>query len=120
MHLKNASDLGDGFKIAHRDLELRGVGQILGKAQSGKVKAIGLGLYQQLIAETVAELKGDKYQTWRDIELKLNLDIALPEKFFKSPEAKLSFYQKIARIHNLAEIEEWQKKITNDNHRNLI
>ncbi len=119
-HLKLASGLGDGFKIAHRDLELRGVGQILGKAQSGKVKSIGLGLYQQLIAETIAELKGNKYQNWREVELKINLDISLPEKFFKSPEDKLSFYQKIARMHNLAELEAMSKKITNENHLNLL
>ncbi len=100
-HLKLASALGDGFKIANYDLELRGVGQILGKAQSGKVKSIGLGLYQQLIAETIAELKGQILKPWRDVEIKLNLDLNLPKNFFNSIAEKLSFYQDLTRIKDL-------------------
>jgi transcription-repair coupling factor len=119
-HLKLASGLGDGFKIANKDLELRGVGQILGKAQSGKVKSIGLGLYQQLIAETVAEIKGQKNKPWRDIELKLNLPTDLPKSFFKQEEEKLSFYQKISRLKDISEIKQALKKITNSNHQNIL
>lgn len=103
--LKSASALGDGFKIASRDLELRGVGQILGKAQSGKVKTIGLGLYQNLIAETVNELKGQVNKVWRDIEIKLPLETNLPDKNFNSLVDKINFYQKVSRQHDLTMIE---------------
>lgn len=109
-HLKLASALGDGFKIAHYDLELRGIGQILGKAQSGKVKSIGLGLYQQLVAEAIAELKGQILRPWRDVEIKLNLDLALPKSFFNSIAEKLSFYQNLTRIKDLDIIQEKIKK----------
>ena len=119
-HLKLASDLGDGFKIANKDLELRGVGQILGKAQSGKVKSIGLGLYQQLIAETVAEIKGQKNKPWRDVELKLNFGTDLPKNFFKQEEEKLSFYQKISRIKDVSEISQSLKKISHPHHQNIL
>ena len=119
-HLKLASDLGAGFKIAHRDLELRGVGNILGKAQSGKVKAIGLGLYQQLIASTVAELKGQVYQTWRDIEIKLKLDTTVPDKMFSNIAEKLSWYQTISRIRNLEDIRKLYKKYKSENIHNIL
>lgn len=119
-HLKSASALGDGFKIAHRDLELRGVGQILGKAQSGKVKSIGLGMYQQLIAETVAEIKGQVPTIWRDIEIKLDLDTDLPDKLFSDMKEKLNFYQKINRIQNLEAINKEIKKAKNDNLANIL
>ncbi len=119
-HLKLASDLGAGFKIAHRDLELRGVGNILGKAQSGKVKAIGLGLYQQLIASTVAELKGQVFKTWRDIEIKLKLDTNIPDKIFNNIGEKLSWYQAISRIRDLEQMKKLYKKHKNPNIHNIL
>jgi transcription-repair coupling factor len=119
-HLKLASDLGAGFKIAHRDLELRGVGNILGKAQSGKVKSIGLGFYQQLIAETIADLKGQVYQTWRDIEIKLKLDTTVPNKMFNNIAEKLSWYQKISRIRNIEDIKKLYKKHKDPNIHNIL
>ena len=118
--LKLASGLGDGFKIANKDLELRGVGQILGKAQSGKVKSIGLGLYQELIAETVAELKGQTIQIWRDIDIKLKLQTELPKNFFNSAEEKLFFFQKISRIKDLETLAENSQHISNEEHQNIL
>ena len=119
-HLKLASALGDGFKIANYDLELRGVGQILGKAQSGKVKSIGLGLYQQLIAETIAELKGQILKPWRDVEIKLNLDLNLPKTFFNSIAEKLSFYQDLTRIKDLEIIAQKIKDTENKALKNIL
>ncbi len=103
--LKQASHLGEGFKVANKDLELRGVGQILGQAQSGKVKTIGLGLYQQLISETIREIKGQPVKYWRDVEIKLPIDTSLPPDFKKSIAEKIIFYQKISQERNLEKIE---------------
>lgn len=111
--LKNAQELGAGFKIAHRDLELRGVGNILGKAQSGKVKAVGLGMYQQLIAETILEIKGQKTKPWRDIEIRLPLDTTLPHD-------SLKIYQKLCRIRDLDEIDMEISKTDNTNIKNIL
>lgn len=103
--LKQASHLGEGFKVANKDLELRGVGQILGQAQSGKVKTIGLGLYQQLISETISEIKGQPVKYWRDVEIKLPIDTSLPLDFKKSIAEKIIFYQKISQERDLEKIE---------------
>ncbi len=103
--LKQASNLGEGFKVANKDLELRGVGQILGQAQSGKVKTIGLGLYQQLISETIREIKGQPVKYWRDVEIKLPIDTSLPTDFKKSIAEKIIFYQKISQERSLEKIE---------------
>lgn len=119
-HLKSASALGDGFKIAHKDLELRGVGQILGKAQSGKVKSIGLGMYQQLISETIAEIKGQAPNIWRDIDIKLDVDTELPDKLFGDVKEKLNFYQKINRIQDLEIINKEIKKASIESLQNIL
>lgn len=111
--LKTASDLGAGFKIAHRDMELRGVGNILGKTQSGKVKAVGLGMYQQLITETVLEIKGQKIKNWRDIEIRLDLDTTLPHDSLKT-------YQKLCRIRDLDELNLEISKTDNQNMKNIL
>ncbi|MCB9802836.1 DEAD/DEAH box helicase [Candidatus Nomurabacteria bacterium] len=119
-HLKLASSLGDGFKIANKDLELRGVGQILGKAQSGKVKSIGLGLYQQLISETVAELKGQILKPWKDLEIKLKIPTELPRNFFSNPEEKIFFFQKISRLKNLEDLKKAKNKSSDHHYQNIL
>lgn len=119
-HLKFASGLGDGFKIAHKDMELRGVGQILGRAQSGKVKSIGLGMYQQLITETIAELKGQKMKTWRDIEIKLYLDTNLPDKFYDQISAKLKFYQTVSYMRDIKTIEKKISQAKEESVKNIL
>lgn len=113
--LKQASQLGEGFKVANKDLELRGVGQILGQAQSGKVKTIGLGLYQQLISETIHEIKGQPVKYWRDVEIKLPIDTSLPVDFKKSIAEKIIFYQKISQERNLEKIAKNIHETTNKN-----
>ncbi len=103
--LKQATHLGEGFKIANKDLELRGVGQILGQAQSGKIKTIGLGLYQQLISETIMEIKGQPIKYWRDVEINLPVDTSLSINFKKTIAEKIIFYQKISQERRLEIIE---------------
>ncbi len=117
--LKQASHLGEGFKVANKDLELRGVGQILGQAQSGKVKTIGLGLYQQLISETIREIKGQPVKYWRDVEIKLPIDTSLPVDFKKSIGEKIIFYQKISQERDLEKIEKNIHTATDKNIVNL-
>jgi transcription-repair coupling factor (superfamily II helicase) len=119
-HLKFASSLGDGFKIAHKDMELRGVGQILGRAQSGRVKSIGLGMYQQLVTETIAELKGQKTKTWRDIEIKLYLDTNLPDKLYNEIPAKLKFYQTVSYMRDVSTIDKKISKATEESVKNIL
>jgi transcription-repair coupling factor (superfamily II helicase) len=70
--IKQYSSLGAGFRIAMRDLEIRGAGSILGTAQSGHIMAIGFDLYCQLLKQAVAQLKGKKFQTRLDVDLRLD------------------------------------------------
>src|SRR5437879_8566930 len=70
--IKQYSSLGAGFRIAMRDLEIRGAGSILGTAQSGHILAIGFDLYCQLLKQAVAQLKGGKFQPRLDVDLRLD------------------------------------------------
>ncbi len=85
--IKQYSSLGAGFRIAMRDLEIRGAGSILGTAQSGHIMAVGFDLYCQLLKQAVAQLKGDKLQLRLDVDLRLDF-VATNEAEFV-PAAKI-------------------------------
>jgi transcription-repair coupling factor (superfamily II helicase) len=70
--IKQYSSLGAGFRIAMRDLEIRGAGSILGTAQSGHILAIGFDLYCQLLKQAVAQLKGRKFKPRLDVDLRID------------------------------------------------
>src|SRR5947209_3854672 len=72
------TELGSGFKIAMRDLEIRGAGNLLGTGQSGHIAAVGYDLYVQMVSETVAELKGEPLKEPAEIKLDLPVDANLP------------------------------------------
>ena len=88
--IKQYSSLGAGFRIAMRDLEIRGAGSILGTAQSGHIMAVGFDLYCQLLKQAVAQLKGDKLQLRLDVDLRLDF-VATNEAEWvqvRSPESR--------------------------------
>jgi transcription-repair coupling factor (superfamily II helicase) len=85
--IKQYSSLGAGFRIAMRDLEIRGAGSILGTAQSGHIVAIGFDLYCQLLKQAVAQLKGQKARFRLDVDLKLDF-VATNEGEYIAPQAK--------------------------------
>jgi transcription-repair coupling factor (superfamily II helicase) len=82
--IKQYSSLGAGFRIAMRDLEIRGAGSILGTAQSGHIIAIGFDLYCQLLKQAVTQLKGEKPRFRLDVDLKLDF-VATNEADFVTP-----------------------------------
>jgi transcription-repair coupling factor (superfamily II helicase) len=82
--IKQYSSLGAGFRIAMRDLEIRGAGSILGTAQSGHIMAVGFDLYCQLLKQAVAQIKGDKLQLRVDVDLRLDF-VATNEAEFVQP-----------------------------------
>jgi transcription-repair coupling factor (superfamily II helicase) len=85
--IKQYSSLGAGFRIAMRDLEIRGAGSILGTAQSGHIIAVGFDLYCQLLKQAVAQIKGDKLQLRVDVDLRLDF-VATNEAEFVQPGAE--------------------------------
>jgi transcription-repair coupling factor (superfamily II helicase) len=109
-----ASDLGSGFRIAMRDMEIRGAGNLLGAAQSGNMHAVGMDLYGQLLQEAVAELflaqgkesadPGSAPTELPRVELPLNASI--PEAYLPHMATRLSIYQRLARIQSPEEAKE--------------
>jgi transcription-repair coupling factor (superfamily II helicase) len=108
--LLEAKELGSGFQIAQRDLEIRGAGNILGEKQSGNIKAIGLSLYCRLLAQAVEEIKTGKKQEDSDVTIDLPLAAYIPKNFIASENERLSLYQKIANIYGLEELQKFKEK----------
>ncbi|NQU08950.1 MAG: transcription-repair coupling factor, partial [Candidatus Abyssubacteria bacterium] len=93
--IEEFSELGSGFKIALRDLEIRGAGNILGAEQHGDISAVGFELYCQLLEEAVNELQGEKPEKILLPTAEFNLDCFIPDDYVASPAQKLALYKKI-------------------------
>ncbi len=109
--LNEARELGSGFQLALRDLEIRGTGNILGKEQHGQVGAVGLNLYTRLLSQAIEELKtGIKQEELRDIIIDLPLDIGIPKTLIPSEPKRLKLYQEIANFVTIPELKEFKKR----------
>jgi transcription-repair coupling factor (superfamily II helicase) len=104
--LQRFTELGAGFQIASHDLEIRGAGNMLGDNQSGHVASVGFELYTELLAEAIAELKGEDYQPQNDPELNIDVDLIIPEDFVDDVHERLKLYRRLSRALNLEELEE--------------
>jgi transcription-repair coupling factor (superfamily II helicase) len=109
-----ATELGSGFKIAMRDLEIRGAGNLLGTGQSGHVAAVGYDLYCQMVSEVVAELKGEEVREPAEVKLDLPLDANLPKSYVPKEELRLEAYRRLATVATEAEVvdirTEWEDR----------
>ncbi len=101
-----ATELGSGFQIAMRDLEIRGAGNLLGTGQSGHIAAVGYDLYCQMVTEAVAELNGQK--TPAKVEVKIDLPVAanLPPSYVDGQYQRLEAYRKLATVRSPGEVED--------------
>jgi len=104
--IREYTELGSGIKIAMRDLEIRGAGNLLGAEQHGQVSAVGFDLYCKMLEETVREMKGEPIKKQQEIELDLEINAFIPEWYIKDVSTKLSFYQRIERINDEDKIDE--------------
>ena len=93
--IKEYESLGAGFQMALRDMEIRGVGDILGKAQWGQVTAIGYELYQQMLAEAVGKLQGKEEVSEIDPEIRIGLDAYIPEEYCPDQHLRLGLYKRL-------------------------
>lgn len=99
--IKDFNELGSGYKIAMRDLELRGAGNLLGESQSGHIESIGYDLYVRMLKETIDEIKGIKTKKIdKNVKIDLNLDIYIPDEYIKDENEKINIYKKISYIEN--------------------
>ena len=109
-----ATELGSGFKIAMRDLEIRGAGNLLGTGQSGHIAAVGYDLYCQMVSEAVAELKGEPVREPAEIKLDLPVAAHLPREYVPKEELRLEAYRRLAAVTTDAEVldirAEWEDR----------
>lgn len=103
--LKRFTELGSGFQIAMHDLEFRGAGSILGRAQSGHVAAVGYELYAKLLDRAVRRLTGKKVEEEIDPELGLKVAAYLPEGYVTDPGTRIDLYKRLASRDSSEEIE---------------
>src|SRR5690606_29833249 len=104
--IKDFTEFGSGFKIAMRDLEIRGAGNLLGVEQHGHIEAIGYDLYVKFLNETIKKLKGEKIEEVVNTSIDLNIDGYIPTSYIEDEEQKIDIYKKIAVIENLEDYRE--------------
>jgi transcription-repair coupling factor (superfamily II helicase) len=110
-----STELGSGFKIAMRDLEIRGAGSLLGESQSGHIAAVGYDLYCQMVTEAVSEMKGEPAPN-RPPEIKLDvpMDSFLPQDYVAKEELRLEAYRRLADVTTESQVDdirtEWEDR----------
>ena len=111
--IREFTDLGSGFKIAMRDLEIRGAGNLLGAEQSGHMEAVGYDMYCRMLNEAVLHLKGvsrkeDTFETAVDLQL----DAYIPEDYIPDETEKLSWYKRVALVKSQEDYEDITEELT--------
>ena len=104
--IKEFTEFGSGFKIAMRDLEIRGAGSLLGEIQSGHMEQVGYDTYCKLLDEVVKEMQGTKVKEEKEIQIDINLSSYIPEYYIEDSAQKIEIYQDIALCRNDKDIED--------------
>jgi transcription-repair coupling factor (superfamily II helicase) len=114
--IKEFTTLGSGYRIAMRDVEIRGVGNILGTKQHGHMVNVGFDTYCQLLEETVLELKGEKVQKCKPAIIDINVTAYIPDDWVGSSEQKMIEYKRLADVNNQTELDyivsEWKDRFS--------
>jgi transcription-repair coupling factor (superfamily II helicase) len=105
------TELGSGFKIAARDLEIRGAGNLLGAEQSGHIAAVGYDLYTQLIQEAVRELKGEAQEVVVEPTIRLRAEGYIPETYVADPTLRLNLYKRLAAISAAGRLQDFAEEL---------
>ncbi|MSX32403.1 MAG: transcription-repair coupling factor, partial [Actinobacteria bacterium] len=100
------TDLGSGFKLAMRDLEIRGAGNMLGGAQSGHIAAVGFDLYCELVTEAVSELKGERIEQPFEVVLDLPADAHLPRDYVERDDVRMEAYRRLAGVESPQDVDD--------------
>jgi len=109
--IEEYAELGAGFKLAMRDLEIRGAGNILGAEQSGHIAAVGYDLYCRLLDQAVRELKHEEIEEHSDIDLDLQLDAYIPNDYVRSDALKMEAYRRLARARTVEDVRDAETEL---------
>jgi len=104
--IQEFADLGAGFRIAARDLEIRGSGNLLGGEQSGEIAAVGFEMYTKLLEETIAELRGEPVEEAIETTINLGVAIYIPHDYVSDENLRMMFYKKVASAKDEARLDE--------------
>lgn len=125
--IEQFSDLGSGFQIAMKDLEIRGAGDLLGGEQSGFINEMGFDTYQKIMQEALEELQNDEefgelfeneedrkklFKSNKEVNIDTDLELMLPDSYVQSIEERLSLYQKLAEIQNKEDLQKFESELT--------
>lgn len=110
--IKEFSQLGSGFKIAMRDLELRGAGNIFGKEQHGHIAKVGYDMFVKLLDEEVKELKGESIRKKSDVKLEINLSAFISEEYIAESEQRVVYYSRISELSSREEMNSLIQSLT--------
>ena len=103
--ISDFTELGSGFKIAMKDMEIRGAGNLLGKEQSGDIYSVGFDLYLRLLEEAVERLQNAGYEPETEPVIELEYTGFIPDSYIRVPETKMEIYKKIAAIRTAEELD---------------
>jgi transcription-repair coupling factor (superfamily II helicase) len=119
--LEQFSNIGSGFKIAMRDLDIRGAGDLLGADQSGFINEIGFEMYQRILDEAIEELKEEKFQnlfkdekkkfTVKDCQLDTDKEVLIPDNYVSNIEERLNLYKELNQIKDNDNLISFEKKL---------
>ena len=110
--IKGFTELGSGFKIAMRDLSIRGAGNILGASQSGFIDSVGFEMYSQLLEEAIAKKQGQEHRRQKsNAELNLQIDAYLPNEYISDQRQKIEIYKQIREMNSATDYEYLQDEL---------
>ena len=99
--IKEFTEFGSGFKIAMRDLEIRGAGNLLGMQQHGHIESVGYDLYVRYLNESIRRLKGEIIEEKIETTIDIQVDGYIPTKYIEDEEQKIEVYKKVAALENM-------------------
>jgi transcription-repair coupling factor (superfamily II helicase) len=109
--MQEYSSLGQGFRIAMRDMEIRGAGNILGTSQSGHVSLVGYEMYLDLLEDAIQELKGEESAPRIDPEIHLKLEVYIPDDYVPDTQQRMNLYKRLSKAETNTEIEDTEEEI---------
>ncbi|MFQ5411258.1 MAG: transcription-repair coupling factor, partial [Phycisphaerae bacterium] len=110
--IEEFSDLGAGFRIAMRDLEIRGAGNILGSEQSGQIAAVGYELYCQLLEKSVKRMRGEPHQERVGVHLELDVEAYIPKAYIASDRQRMECYRRFAACRAHEDVDQLSSDLT--------